>query len=242
MRFLRLIVGAVCCLATSAYAADLNKANTKKNAPPPVAAEPAPPIRYAAPYNWTGLYTGAFVGGAHSIWTIDFYRNNNHGHAEESSDGFALGGWVGYNWQVGPHLVYGIEGDLGWTNASQNNQVFDNDHTNSKIGAFGSLRGRVGYAMDRLLIFATAGLAFADISQNIQKGRNAGEQVIWENQTPMGYVIGAGIEYAFDDRWIGRAEYLYSNYGSTTLYNADGNRADFANDMNLLRVGMSYRF
>jgi len=237
MKLSRIIVGILCCLSTAAYGAE-----PKKKRPPAAIAEPAPHVRYVGSYNWTGLYTGAFAGGAHSMWTIDFFRNNNHGHAELSSDGFALGAWVGYNWQMSRHLVLGVEGDLGWTNASQKNEVFDNDHTDSKISTFGSLRGRVGYAMDRVMLFATAGLAFADISQNIQKGRNAGEQVVWENQTPVGYVIGAGIEYAFDDRWLGRAEYLYSNYGSTTLYNADGNRAEFANDMSLLRVGMSYRF
>src|SRR5262245_57441508 len=95
---------------------------------------------------------------------------------------------------------------------------------------FGSLRGRVGYALDRLLLYGTAGIAFADLSQNIQKGRNAGEQVVWENQTPTGYVLGAGAEYAFNSRWIGRVEYLYSNYGNVTLTNADGNTAIFNND------------
>ena len=139
----------------------------------------APPGKSEAGYyNWTGLYAGAFVGEAHSIWTIDFYRNDNHGHAEVASDGIAGGAWIGYNWQMSRHLVFGIEADLGWTNARQNNRVFANDHTDSSIGMFGSVRGRAGYAIDRLLLFATAGVAFADVSQNIQKGRNAGEQVV----------------------------------------------------------------
>jgi outer membrane immunogenic protein len=107
---------------------------------------------------------------------------------------------------------------------------------------FGSLRGRIGYAVDRTLFFGTAGVAWANISQNIQKGRNAGEQVVWEDQTATGYVVGGGIEYAFDNSWVGRAEYLYSNYGNVTLYNADGNRAEFKNDMSLLRVGLSHKF
>ena len=206
---------------------------------------PAPSVEtYYGPagYNWGGLYVGGFVGMAHGLWTVDFYRNNNHGHAEEASNGFAGGLWVGYNWQTGPHLVLGVEADLGWSNASQNNQVFDNDHTDSSLGMFGSLRGRVGYAMDRVMLFATAGLAFADISQNIQKGRNAGEQVVWEDQRPVGWVIGAGIDYAFDQHWVGRAEFLHADYGSVSLVNRDGNQAIFANDMNLLRVGLSYRF
>lgn len=224
--------GLITCLASAGHAADLG-------APPSIKDSYT---SYAAPYNWSGLYGGGFIGGAHSIWTIDFYRNNNHGHAEESSDGLAGGLYAGYNWQFNRNWIYGIEADLGVTNASQHNQVFDNDNTDSEIGMFGSLRGRIGYAVDRTLFFGTAGFAFANISQNIQKGRNAGEQVVWEDQTATGYILGGGIEYAFDNNWVGRAEYLYSNYGNVTLYNADGNRAEFANDMSLLRVGLSHKF
>ena len=197
---------------------------------------------YAAPYNWSGLYGGAFVGIVHSIWTDDFYRNNNHGHAELSSDGFGGGGWVGYNWQTSPNWLVGVEADLGWSNAEQHNQIYDNDHTDSKVGAFGSVRGRLGYAIDRTLFFATAGVAWANIDQNVQKGRNAGEQIVNEGDTSTGYVIGGGIEYAFDTRLIGRAEYLYSNYGTQTFYNRDNNRADYQNDLSLLRLGVSYKF
>lgn len=222
---------ALVCLPAFTHAADLGKPASPKD----------PYVNYEAPYNWSGLYGGGFIGGAHSVWTIDFFRNNNHGHAEEGSDGFAGGLWVGHNWQVN-RWVYGVEADLGWTNASQHNQVFDNDNTDSSIGMFGSIRGRAGYTVDRVLFFGTAGIAWANIDQNIQKGRNAGEQVVWENQTPTGYVIGGGIEYAFDNRWIGRAEYLYSNYGDVTLINRDGNRAVFENDMSLLRVGLSHKF
>ncbi len=234
MKRLGMLTGVLLCCAQWSQAADLGP-----NARSP---DSAVPYAHGGPYNWSGLYAGGFVGTAHSIWTIDFFRNNNHGHAELASDGLAGGAWIGYNWQVGPRWVLGVEGDLGWTNASQHNEIFDNDHTDSSIGPFGSIRGRVGYAVDRVMFFATAGLGWAQISQNIQKGRNAGEQVVWENQTDAGYVIGAGIDYAFDSRWIGRVEYLYSDYGKTTLQNRDGNQADFQNDMSLLRVGLSYRF
>lgn len=227
-------IGATICAASIAMASGVRAADT--------GGVPARFDGYSGAYNWSGLYTGAFVGSAHSIWTIDFYRNNNHGHAELPSDGFAGGFWVGYNWQVSQNVVFGIEADIGWTGADQHNETFDNDKTDSEIGPFGSIRGRAGYAIDRVLFFATAGVAWANISQNIQKGRNAGEQVVWEDQTPTGYVVGAGIEYAFDNRWIGRAEYLYSNYGTVTLYNRDGNRAEFENDLSLVRVGLSHRF
>lgn len=232
MKKIWIILTAMTILSPLANAADLGKPQ------PDPTAYPA----YEAPYNWSGLYGGAFVGRADSKWSIDFFRNNNHGHAELSSDGVAGGFWLGYNWQASRNWVYGVEADLGWTNADQHNQTFDNDNTDSQINNFGSLRGRIGYAVDRTLFFATAGVAWANISQNIQKGRNAGEQVVSEDEVHTGYVVGAGIDYAFDNSWIGRAEYLYANYGSDTFTNRDGNRADFSNDLSLVRVGLSRKF
>ena len=106
----------------------------------------------------------------------------------------------------------------------------------------GSIRGRVGYAWDRLLIFGTAGWAFLNIDENIQKGQNAGEQVVYEGKTPSGYTLGAGLEYAFTNNLIGRAEYVYANFGSESMYNADGNLAVFENELHIVRAGLSYKF
>ena len=193
-------------------------------------------------YNWSGLYGGGYLGGAHGLWTIDFFRNNNHGHAEEGLDGFAGGGWIGYNMLLANNFVVGIEADLGGTNASQHNETFDNDKTDTEFGLFGSIRGRVGYAFNRLLVYGTAGFAFANVDENIQKGQNAGEQVVFEGKTVTGYTVGTGVEYAFSNNWIGRAEYLYANYGTEDLKNADGNRAVFENELHLVRAGLSYKF
>ncbi|MGJ5181623.1 outer membrane protein [Bradyrhizobium oligotrophicum] len=198
---------------------------------------------YDAPYyNWTGFYAGAFAGGAHGLWTVDFYRNNNHGHAEEGADGVAFGLYGGYNYQFANRFVVGAEVDLGKSTASQSNDIFDNDSSYAKYGMFGSVRARVGYAFDRLLVFGTLGVGIANLTNNIQKGRNAGEQVVWEDQVKAGLTTGVGVEYAFTNNWVGRGEYVYTDYGNVTLFNRDGNRADFKNELHLLRVGASYRF
>lgn len=236
MRFILRTAAVVAALAgtcAAAFAADLGGARREF--------EPVLPA-YGGGYNWTGLYFGGYIGFAHGLWTVDFYRNNNHGHAEEGADGFAGGGFVGYNYQLPNNFVVGLEADLGGTTASQSNNIFDNDTSYASYGLVGSLRGRAGYAIDRMLVYATAGLAYASITNTIQKGRNAGEQVLWEDQLTTGYTLGAGIEYAIADRWTARAEYIYANFGSVTLYNQDGNRADFNNELHMLRTGISYRY
>lgn len=221
---------------------------TQKKKPKPEVMEKMPPmpddipLPTAAAFNWAGYYAGGFVGGAHGLWTVDFFRNNNHGHAEEGEDGFEGGGWVGYNTYISRNIVAGAEADLGLTSAQQSNNIFDNDTSYAKFNGFGSIRARLGYAMDRWLVFGTAGIAVANITNDIQKGVNAGEQIVWDGQTRVGYAVGAGAEYALTDRWIGRAEYLYENFGTVTQFNADGNRAQMNNQLHQLRVGVSYKF
>ena len=200
------------------------------------------PASYSPYTNWSGFYAGVFAGGAHGVWTVDFYRNNNHGHAEEGADGVAFGVYGGYNYQFANRFVIGAELDLGKSTASQNNNIFDNDTSLARFGVFGSARARFGYALDRLLLFGTVGVAAANLSNNIQKGRNAGEEVVWEDQVKAGITAGAGAEYAFTGNWVGRLEYVYTDYGMVTLYNRDGNRAEFRNELHLVRAGASYRF
>ena len=229
--FYRLVVaiGSFCLVASSAQAADVRVAKSA--------------AVYESPYyNWSGFYGGVFGGGAHGLWTVDFYRNNNHGHSEQGVDGLAFGGYAGYNYQFANRFVIGGEVDLGKSTASVQNDIFDNDRSLAKFGVFGSARVRVGYAFDRLLLFGTVGVGVANISNNIQKGRNAGEEVVWEDQVKAGISTGAGVEYAFAQNWVGRAEYVYTDYGNVTLYNRDGNRAEFRNELHLVRVGASYKF
>lgn len=226
---------AIAAPAMSASAADLGG--------PRGSIKDAPPVSYQAPaYNWAGLYGGVFLGGANEIWTVDFYRNNNHGHASIGSTGLAFGAFLGYNMMLSQGLVVGLEADLGRANGSQANEIFDNDTSYASIGTFGSLRGRAGFAFDRFLIYGTAGFAFANVTNDIQKGRNAGEEIVYDQKWQNGYVLGGGVEYALTNNILARAEYLYSNYGMVSVYNRDGNLAELTNDMHLVRVGVAYKF
>lgn len=205
---------------------------------------PPPPLEMPIPLgrNWGGFYAGGFVGGMHGVWTLDFYRNNNHGHSVQGLDGVEGGVWAGYNTYVGANTLAGVEVDLGTGNAKSANEVFDNDDTEASYNSFGSIRGRLGWIMDRVMVYGTAGLAFANINNQIQKGQNAGEQVVWEDQNTWGWAAGAGAEYALNDRWTTRAEYLFSDFGSVTLTNRDGNTMIYDNQLHQLRLGVSYKF
>src|SRR6267142_2393688 len=159
-------------------------------------------------YNWTGFYAGVYGGGAYAAWAADYCRNGACRHAEGQAGGFAVG-------------------------------VFGDSALLSSFGAFGSARLRAGYAFDRLLAYGAIGVGVASINNGyrytIQKGCDTLQQVVWDEQVKAGLIAGGGVEYAFTKHFVGRGEYLYANYGSATLSSRDRTRAEFRNEMHLVR-------
>src|SRR5262245_7318244 len=141
-KMLAISVAAVAA-AGSAVAADLPRG------PAPSYSPPAPSI-----YNWSGFYAGLNLGYE---W----------GKVTSSVDpaGVAGGGQLGYNWQTG-QFVFGAETD---------SQVSAADDTFApwKFSNlwFGTLRGRAGYAMNNILLFATAGLAYGNLKAEAFRDR-----------------------------------------------------------------------
>ena len=75
----------------------------------------APPLPAAvAPYNWSGLYVGGHLG---HLWGRTHVEDNGEiAERNARTDGVVGGVMLGYNWQI-QRLVFGLEGDFGWTNA-----------------------------------------------------------------------------------------------------------------------------
>ena len=197
-------------------------------------------------YNWTGFYAGVYGGAAHGAWSADYYWKRHYSHAEGSMSEFAIGAFGGYNYQFANRFVIGGELDWGTTTGSSEDQIFGNDVVLTRFGAFGSVRARGGYAVDRLLLFGTVGVSFASINNGYrytyQKGCDTLQETVWNDQVKAGVTAGGGVEYAFTKHFVGRGEYLYTDYGSVTVSGRDGNRAEFRNVMHLVRVGASYHF
>ncbi|QXX73539.1 outer membrane protein [Methylovirgula sp. HY1] len=190
----------------TASAADLP--STK--APP--AYIPPPPL-----FTWTGVYVGGQIG---YMWG----NPSPYGYTER---GVVGGAHAGYNYQVG-QFVAGLEGDV---NGSSYNGGFGGYSTNENID--GSIRGRIGMAWDRLLLYATGGAAFAGITNDY-----LGTSI---SHTRVGWTIGGGVEYALDNNWSVRAEYRYTDYG--TYYDFPAGVAAYNHDNdNRVQIGFSYKF
>ena len=96
---------------------------------------------------------------------------------------------------------------------------------------FGTLRARIGYAINNVMLYGTGGLAYGDL-----KGEFFG---LSENKTLVGWTAGAGIEYAFTQNWSAKLEYLYMDLASRT-YSVTG--VDNGLHSNFLRLGVNYHF
>jgi outer membrane immunogenic protein len=178
----------------------------------------------ASVYDWSGVYLGVQggYGWADADVTI-FTAPPTVGSVD--LDGPFVGALAGYNFQSG-NFVFGIEGDVNksWIE-------LDDDDGDAEIDWFGSVRGRVGYAWDRTLLFGTAGIAFAsgEVSSIV-----VGED---DDLSFTGWTAGLGVEHAFTDNWLGRAEYRYYDFGTEDI-----TRGEVDLTMHTVSVGIAYKF
>jgi outer membrane immunogenic protein len=222
------VVGAL-ITAQCAAAADLSVAPLYK----------APPAQYNTPvYNWTGFYLGVNGGGG---WGHSWWQGPATG---VGLSGGQVGGTAGYNWQYG-NAVLGLEGDLDWSNLSGTSNSALCPGCGTSDSWLSTVRGRVGYAFDRFLVYGTGGAAFGDVRANFSSDPVS-------DVTKTGWAGGAGVEIAFAPHWTAKAEYLFVDLpnGSCTtncaIQNPNGpplipNIAVKFNE-SIVRAGVNYRF
>jgi outer membrane immunogenic protein len=199
----------------------------------------------ALPYNWTGFYLGINGGGVwgHSSW--DYAVGGSAGH---DNSGGLIGGTIGYNYQFPNNWVLGIEGDWGWADVKGSTAcptaTFD---CKSKIDSIGTLRGRLGYAMNEWLFFASGGLAWdhARIETVNTTGAatpTSGTDTNGETKWNAGWTVGAGVEWGFLPNWSLKVEYLYADFGTHTYIVDNSFAVDSRQTENIVRAGINYRF
>ena len=201
------IIAAATCVSASAQAADIY--GRRPYAQPYTVSQPLA-------NSWIGPYIGGNLG---------------YGWGDVSNNGAkpsgVLGGLqAGYNWQNGA-WVAGIEADIQLNSADDTFAAwkFSNPW-------FGTLRGRVGYAFNNILLYGTGGLAFGALKAQLPGGLS-------ETNTSAGWTVGVGAEVALNQNWSAKVEYLYVDLSEKNfLMTGMSNGYQF----NTLRVGVNYRF
>lgn len=199
---------------------------------------PRPGPTYKAPvavpvYNWTGGYIGinGGYGWGQSDW--GFFGG------DANPAGGTVGLTLGYNWQaLGSPWVFGLEGDINWSGIKGSFANFACPFgCEIKNEWFGTVRGRVGYAIDRVMPYVTGGLAFGQVGASINGFGTTSD-------TNFGWTIGAGVEGALAPNWTAKIEYLYMDLGDANcgalLCGPIANNIDFTT--HLVRAGLNYKF
>lgn len=196
--------------------------------PPP----PPPPVPI---FTWTGVYIGVQIGG---VWARDSATllNPGSGPGVQNVNGvlipFAIpavnfpftvnesgvigGAHIGYDVQIN-QWVLGVEGSVDGTSMSKSQHIsaiprlFEADLT-TRSDIQGSIRGRLGIAFDRVLLYGTGGVAFAGIRDSYNTVAFGGG--VFDNaRSRTGWTAGGGFAYAFTNNWSIGAEYRYSDFG-----------------------------
>jgi outer membrane immunogenic protein len=237
---------AAICVAAPAFAADLPARQYGKA---------APMISPMSVYDWSGFYVGANVGGAWDNGTATNAALDgtfvSSGTARNS--GVIGGGQIGYNYMVSPSFLLGVEADVDGTSLKGSVLSIDgsNQHS-SKLDAFGTVRGRVGFAENNWLFYGTGGFAWSEGSVTRTQIATVAAMppipalagtVETASNTRTGWAAGAGVEWGITQNWTARIEYLYLDLGNATSVFPLSNRLQTSSlTMNVARVGVNYKF
>lgn len=233
--------GAIALIAGGqAFAADLPP-------PPPAPRAPATYVPVAAPvYNWSGIYVGVNGGYAfgNSNWTSSLPGGPSTGNF--NTNGWLAGGTVGANYQFWGGAVLGVEADWDWANINGTSTAIaacspaaGGAGCETKMDWLSTVRGRAGWAFDRVLLYGTGGAAFAPVQSGLNGGPGG-----FSSTTQVGWTAGAGLEFAFAPNWTAKAEYLFADLGNTTCATNCfvGTSTSVKTTENIIRAGVNFKF
>lgn len=248
--FFAAAVAASTMAAGGAFAADLPRKSV-----PATFAQPVPI------FTWTGVYVGInggyiFDGGRSNITGSPGLLATGLapvGNIKTLGDGFTIGGTIGYNYQIG-NFVAGLEADLNYVDLGKTVVTGIGPLTTTlsqEASYLGTVRGRLGVAFDRVLIYATGGLAYGDQDATTSLSGLGAAWTGSKSDTRFGYTVGAGLEYAITNNWSAKVEYLYYDLGKTNYTSPQVagvaipgvfGTTKAENRGNLVRAGINYRF
>jgi outer membrane immunogenic protein len=107
---------------------------------------------------------------------------------------------------------------------------------------YASVRGHLGLAFDRFLVFGTGGWAWGN---PLTSYALVGAAPFFNNGgSSTGWTAGLGVDYAFTDSVVGRIEYRYTSLEASGFVSTATNTAGASDHLPIsdLRAGVAYKF
>jgi len=159
--------------------------------------------------NWTGVMINPYFG-------YETLKLNGPGAGYlRSPNGWRVGSAVGYDYQIpGSPIVVGTaaEAFFAWYEGGEKNV----SGVKGRVYDFGDIRGRLGYAFGRFLVYGTGGYAYSDFEI---KNTHAGTS---DRQILNGWTAGVGIEWVYNKTFTLRGELDHTSYGSANFSSLPG--------------------
>jgi opacity protein-like surface antigen len=208
-------------------------------------------------YDWTGFYVGVEGGGIFgSSYQVGQLTTGGRHTADSTPpfdvDGGMIGGTIGYNAQFSRIFVFGLEGDMSWTDASgsahQIPPFLATQVATTNEDWLATARIRLGVTpADHWLVYGTGGLAAAEVGAVIT---NANGTIAFPEQSWLrpGWTAGGGVEAAFTANWSAKLEYLYVGLENHGYFVPTPNNSHVTNraggvplDEQIVRAGINYK-
>jgi outer membrane immunogenic protein len=189
-------------------------------------------------FNWTGFYVGAHTGYRWGVFDGSIPAGSPESDAGQvfpfsTSAGSGIFGFhAGYNYQVSPDILVGIETGWSWGRGTANvnvvsdiNDAFATVNYRLQLTWSGSVRGRLGLVANEWLFYGTGGIAFQHLKVSgtgfVTDSFGFVNSSLSQGKVLYGYVVGVGVERYAVGGWTWRIEYLFADFGSTNFGRAN---------------------
>ena len=198
---------------------------------------PLPPPPPLPAWTWSGLYFGGSVGAAAGTSTLSDPLGPSVFGDKVNTAAFLAGLQVGYNWQVAPRWIVGLQADasyldsIGSFTCMQPSAAIVGSNCEVSPRVLASLTGRVGVLVDPLahtLLYGKGGGAWMDSDILITPNNSFRNPNTFPDAPATGAdtgayskawggTVGAGIEHALTPAWSISLEYDYYRFASTNV-------------------------
>jgi opacity protein-like surface antigen len=177
-------------------------------------------------YDWTGFYVGAYVD---SSWLkSNSSAVNNVTGAPFPATGLNSSQWgggvqLGFDYMLPSRIVLGVAADMSSGGTKTVTVADPSGISANQTTVFDSetIRGRIGYAANNILFYATGGFAWSNaqfvrtqLTGTLNDATAGADEAV--NKGLLGWTGGGGIAYAFAQNWNVFAEYRYTSFGTST--------------------------